>query len=466
MTQSRILGVDLTSDASDYCLQVPRLDQDVGDRLPAFTDEAVALQFAETHGAELRFVAAWGKWLTFDGVRWVIDDTLAAFDKVRGACREAAASCNESRQVSSLASAKTVAAVEKLAKADRRLAATTGMWDSDPWLLNTPTGVVDLRNGARRAHRPGDHMTKVTAVGAGGDCPTWRAFLRQITAGDADLQEFLQRVAGYALTGLTVEQALFFIFGNGANGKSVWLNTVSWIAGDYAKTAPIETFTVSTGDRHPTELAGLRGARLVSAVETEEGRRWAESRIKSLTGGDTVSARFMRQDFFEFTPQFKLLIAGNHKPGLRSVDEAIRRRFHLIPFSVTIPPEQRDAQLAEKLKAEGSGILQWAIDGCLKWQSTGLCPPAAVRDATDAYLEAEDALGAWMDECCYVAPNLFEHSSELFQSWKSWADAAGEYVGSAKKLSQNLENRGFQRQHTKRGTNFLGLRLKAKEPYG
>jgi putative DNA primase/helicase len=164
------------------------------------------------------------------------------------------------------------------------------------------------------------------------------------------------------------------------------------------------------------------GARLVTAVETEEGRRWAESKIKALTGGDQIAARFMRQDFFEFAPRFKLVIAGNHKPGLRSVDEAIRRRFHLVPFGVTIPPEDRDKDLANKLKVEWQGILQWMIEGCLKWQAEGLRRPQVVLDATSAYLEAEDAVAAWIEERCELGPNNWETSAKLFSSWKEWAE--------------------------------------------
>ncbi len=189
-----------------------------------------------------------------------------------------------------------------------------------------------------RAHSPLDYVTKMTAVAPRGDCPTFLAFLHRVMNGDQSLIAYLRRVLGYALTGVTNEHALFFAYGTGANGKSVLMSTTAGIMGDYHRTAPIETFTATHVDRHPTDLAMLRGARLVTATETEEGRRWAESRIKTLTGGDPVSARFMRQDFFEYTPAFKLVIAGNHKPGLRSVDEAIRRRFHLIPFGVTIPP--------------------------------------------------------------------------------------------------------------------------------
>src|SRR5262249_11639365 len=231
---------------------------------------------------------------------------------------------------------------------------------------------------------------------------------------------------------MTTEHALFFLYGTGANGKSVFIGTISRILGEYQKTAPIETFIASHSDRHPTELAGLRGARLVTAVETEEGRRWAESKIKALTGGDKISARFMRQDFFEYTPQFKLVIAGNHKPGLRSVDEAIRRRFNLIPFTVTIPPEERDPKLAEKLEPEWPGILQWMIDGCLEWQRIGLAPPKVVTEATDAYLESEDAVLAWIDECCESKPGAFEPRVKLWGSWAAWAEQNGEDARSAK----------------------------------
>jgi putative DNA primase/helicase len=238
--------------------------------------------------------------------------------------------------------------------------------------LNTPDGVIDLRTGDVRPHDPLDYMTKIAAVAPRGGCPLFLKFLDRITHGDAELIAYLRRVFGYALTGDVSEHALFFGHGTGANGKSVLLSTMAGMMGDYHKTAPIETFTATDSDRHPTDLAMLRGARLVTATETEEGRRWAESRIKTLTGGDPVAARFMRQDFFEYWPQFKLVIAGNHKPGLRSVDEAIRRRFHLIPFAVTIPPEERDAELAEKLKAERPGILQWLVEGCLEWQIEGL----------------------------------------------------------------------------------------------
>jgi putative DNA primase/helicase len=429
---------------------------------PAFSDEALALEFARRHEHGLRYVAAWSRWYRWTGQRWEADDTLGAFDLARAVCREAAQGCNKDASAKQLGAAKTVAGVVSLARADRRLAATVDQWDADPWLLNTPGGVVDLRTGEARPTTPSDHMTKITAVAPGGDCPLWRGFLDRVTAGDSALQGYLQRLVGYGLTGSTREHVLPFAHGSGGNGKGVFLGAIAGLMGDYAVTAPIETFAASSGDRHPTELAMLRGARLVTAQETEEGRRWAESRIKSLTGGDRITARFMRADFFEFDPQFTLLIAGNHKPGLRSVDEAIRRRFHLIPFTVTISRDERDERLPEKLKAEWSGILRWAIDGCLAWQRQGLNPPDTILAATSAYLDAQDALGAWLDECCDLDANATQPRSELFASWQAWAEKAREFVLPRARFFDALEARGFDPM-TRKGTRaYRGISLKQR----
>ena len=435
-------------------------------RPPEFSDEALALEFARRHAEGLRFVAAWGKWFIWTGTYWRADDTLRAFDLARAVCRGASALVppKQRKLAAAVAGAKTVAAVVTLARADRRLAATVDQWDADPWLLNTPDGTIDLRTGELTPHRRADYHTKITSVAPGDSYPGWLEFLDRIMGGDAELIKYLQRLVGYALTGSTREHALFFGHGTGANGKGVFINTVAGILGSYAVTAPMETFIASNTDRHPTDLAGLRGARLVTSQETEQGRRWAEAKIKTLTGGDRVSARFMRQDFFEFTPLFKLLIAGNHKPGLRGVDEAIRRRLHLIPFVVTIPEAERDKDLPEKLKAEWPGILRWAIDGCLEWQRVGLDPPTAVRQATEAYLAAEDAFAQWLDERCCYDPIYSERSGALFANFKAWAEAAGEYVGSHKRFSQNLEDRGFIRDRDEAGQRiFRGLALRPAE---
>ena len=322
---------------------------------------------------------------------------------------------------------------------------------------------IDLNTGAQYAPRRNDYMTHCTAAAPDGrgDCPQWRAFLDRITGGDVDLQAYLQRVIGYCLTGSTKEHALFFLYGTGANGKSVFLNTVVNIMGDYAITAPMEAFVEARGERHPTELAMLRGARLVVAVETEEGRRWNESRIKALTGGDAITARFMRGDFFQFTPAFKLIIAGNHKPHLRNVDEAIRRRLHLIPFSVTIPEAERDKNLQDKLKDEWPSILQWAIDGCIEWRRQGLNPPAAVVAATDEYVAAEDTFGYWLDETLEAADeSSFVTTSDLFAAWNAWAEKRGEFAGSMKRFAQMLQTRGYRAKRLARHRGFSGIRLR------
>lgn len=446
---------------------VGRHDEDEADRPPEYSDESIALKFTERHAGQLRYVSAWGRWLRYDGARWAPDETLAVFDLARGICRTAAAECNDQRTAPRIAAAQTVTAVERLARADRRHAATADQWDADPWLLNTPGGVVDLRTGNARPHAPTDHMTKITAAAPGGDCPLWRRFLDRITGGDADLCAFLQRMAGYSLTGITREHAMVFCYGTGSNGKGVFLNTLTAIWGDYAATATMETFTASPTDRHPTDLAMLRGARLVTAQETEEGRRWAEARIKAMTGGDPITARFMRQDFFTFVPTFKLLIAGNHKPALRGVDEAIRRRLHLIPFGVTIPAAERDKELPGKLKAEWGGILAWAIEGCLDWQRDGLTPPPAVASATDEYLAGEDSLGLWVTECCTTSGYGNEAGARLFSSWRTWAEAAGEQAGSQRRFTQALLARGFEQTRLHGGTRgFQGIYLRAEQPFG
>jgi putative DNA primase/helicase len=429
---------------------------------PEGSDDALALAMATKYANELRYVPAWGKWYVYGGGLWNRDDILRAWQCAKKVCRKAAADCrdNSGQTSKKIASAATIAAVERLARSDDRLVATVNQWDADPWVLNTPGGVIDLRTGDMRAHRVIDYCTKITSVAPGGDCPRFREFLKEITGGDNELEQFIGRMFGYALTGVTREHALFFCYGKGANGKSVLLGTISNLLGPYAQTAGIETFTASNSDRHPTDLAGLQGSRIVTATETEEGRQWAEARIKALTGGDKVSARFMRQDFFEYVPQFKLVIAGNHRPGLKAVDEAIRRRFHLVPFAVTIPKEKRDPNLTEKLKAEWPGILRWAIDGCLDWQAQGLNPPPAVTKATDAYLESEDALFNWLSERCLTSdPDAWEASSALFFDWQEWAKRSGEPARTQKRLSNDLEARGFRPHRRSNGRGFYGLQL-------
>ena len=306
---------------------------------------------------------------------------------------------------------------------------------------------INLMSGEQYPPRPKDYSTKCAPVQPGGDCPLWLSFLERVTGDDDELKSYLQRVAGYCLTGHTSEHALFFLHGNGANGKTVFTNTLAGIMGDYAITAPMEIFVESRFERHPTELAMLRGARLVIATETEEGRGWNESRIKAMTGGEKIQARFMRGNFFEYQPTFKIMIVGNHKPQIRNVDEAIRRRLHLIPFDITIPEAERDLNLSENLKDEWPGILAWAVQGCIYWRGIGLKPPEAVKAATDEYLAAEDSFAIWLDEETTPANDAaFELTQDLFAKWKAWAERSGEAVGSVKRFSENMKSRGFSKK--------------------
>ena len=421
--------------------------------LPPTAEEALALAFAARHAADLRHVARWGRWLSFDGVRWLFDDTLHAFDRARDICRETALECD--KPASAVASAKTVAAVERLAKADRRLAATAAQWDATPLLFNTSDSTVDLRNGTDRPPDPLDYITKQAVCAAAPDGtphPLWTAFLERVTDRDGELQAFLQRYVGYCCTGLTTEHKFVFAYGTGANGKGTFLNTVAKIFGDYATVADMNTFLATRYERHPADLAKLHGARLVIAQETYKGGQWDETKIKALTGGDKITARFMRQDYFDFQPTFKLFIVGNHKPRLNNVDEAMRRRLLLVPFTVEIPPAERDLDLPRKLEIEWPAILRWCLDGCLQWQRLGLSPPATVRDATDSYFKDQDTLQQWLDDCTRDGGQFaFTRSADLFSSWKIWCEDHNLKPGSEQTLSEALADKGHAKARDSKG---------------
>jgi putative DNA primase/helicase len=356
-------------------------------------------------------------------------------------------------------STKTVSAVEQLCRYDDVFKATADQWDGDPWLLNTPGGIVDLRTGTLRTARREDYCTKRTSVSpAEGEPALFMAFLRQIMGGDETVVSYLNRLFGYCLTGSTMEHVFAFFYGSGANGKGTLTGIIGDILNDYAQTAALETFIATNTPHHPTDVAGLRGSRLVVVPETEGGRHWAEAKLKTLTGGDRISARLMRQDFFEFTPQFKITISGNHKPNLRTVGEAIRRRLHLVPFEVTIPEGQRDPRLREKLKAEAPQILAWMIRGCLEYQRLGLCPPAKVREATEAYFEDQDSFASWIGDKCETGKGFLSFPNELYISWKSHAESAGEFPGTMKDFVSKLEARGFVRDRSHGKRFIVGIR--------
>jgi putative DNA primase/helicase len=430
------------------------------------TEDNAALEFVHRHCDELRYCHSTGAWFRWKVVYWEKDQTGIAFQWARELARKLAEDQDErKRYITNKTSFSS--GVERFAKGDPRIAVTIEYWDSDPWLLGTPGGTVDLRTGQLRESRHQDGITKCTLVAPDDTgCPKWLQFLKEAAGGDNELIQFLQQWCGYALTGITREHALVFVYGPGGNGKSVFLNIVIRILAAYSTTAAMDTFTASHNEKHPTDLAMLRGARLVTASETEDGRQWAESRIKQLTGGDRISARFMRQDFFEFLPQFKLTIVGNHKPVLRNVDEAARRRFLIVPFEQK--PAKPDRELEGKLLAEAPGILQWMIEGCLDWQKNGLVKPASVTAATEEYFSDQDLFEHWLSEECRCEPNnrhLFGSSNELFKSWREFALEAGHPPGTRQSFGDRMARHGFKYNRDRRSRYFVGVQLKPKASF-
>jgi putative DNA primase/helicase len=424
---------------------------------------AVALRFAELYAGTLRYCHDTGSWFKFDGNIWCQNRVGLAFRWAHELAREMSEGKEEKMRVTA-GKASFAGGVERIAQRNEAFATTIDFWDCDPFLLGTPKGTVDLKTGKLRASRPEDGVTKSTSVAPAefADCPLWLRFLEQTTGCDVEMIRFLQQWCGYSLSGDIREHALVFVFGAGGNGKSVFVNVVTAILASYATVAAMDVFISSRGERHPTDLAMLRGARLVTASETEEGRPWAESRIKQLTGGDAITARFMRQDFFTFKPSFKLTIIGNHKPSLHSVDDAQRRRFNMVPF--TRKPNNPDRRLEEKLRAEWPAILRWMIDGCLDWQANGLVRPSSVVDATSQYFADQDLMAHWIEEACDAEPgntHKSDTSAVLFQSWTAFAVRSGEKPGTKRTFADAMERRGFE---NRRGTGgireYRGIRIK------
>ena len=314
-------------------------------RATEVSEHSVALDFTERYRDSMRFCPELSSWYQWDEVRWRPDRLARAFHYAR----ELAGSASATKIARKAGFAR---GVEAFCRADPAHAVEASYWDSDDMLLGTPTGTVDLK--ARRILKadPEHRITKLTAVGRGkvDECPRWLQFLDESTGGDTELVGFLQRWAGYCLTGSTKEQALVFIYGKGGTGKSVFLSVLSGVLGDYSTTAAMDVLTASKYDRHSTEIAQLAGARLVTASETDEGRSWDEAKVKTLTGSDRISARFMRENLFEFQPAFKLMLSGNSLPNLRDCGAAMRRRFRVVPFDKT--PKLPDLDLSSKLRQE------------------------------------------------------------------------------------------------------------------
>ena len=473
------LADPLPSGVTHADLQQMLDDAPVWESVSGTSHDELTIGFVERHRHDLRYIAKWGIWVILGPHGWVEDEKRKAFDLARAFARDVAMAGVPLREVKAVRSAPTRAAILSMAQDDDAFVTTVDEWDADLRALNTPDGIIDLTTGVMREREPDDYVLKCTAVSPSdtADCPKWLAFLDRVTARDKEFQTYLQRICGYALTGLTVEHAMFFIYGTGQNGKGVFLRTFRGVLGKYAKNAGMETFTAQRNEQHTQEIAGLLGARLVTAQEPEEGGRWNEFRIKTMTGGDPITAHFMRENNFTYDPHFKLFIAGNHKPSLRSVDIAIRRRFNMIPFAVTIPQTERNEYLDEELKDEWPGILKWMIEGCLEWQRIGLAPPKVVTAATEEYFEAEDTFSQWLSEKCVVAgekeypddtncrplpPDYFTSTTALFKEWDDWTVVNKFWAGSVKGFVHKMRDRKFEHVPGRQG-GFLGVKIFGKE---
>jgi putative DNA primase/helicase len=438
----------------------------------AKTDSGNAERFVAEHGQSLRYCHVIKKWYLWNGIRWVKDDTGGVYrlakQTVRGIPTQAVKLADDEQWLSltkhalQSESQSRINAMLSLAQNEAGIPLRLTDLDSDPMLLNVQNGTIDLRTGHLPEHRRGDLITKLAPVlyDTNSECPLWLHFLDEITAGNIELMEYLQRSVGYTLTGKTDEHALFLLYGTGANGKTTFLEVLRHILGDYAQTADFSSFIASKHSSGPrNDLAKLHGARLVTATESEDGIRLAESVVKQITGGDTITARLLYSEFFEFIPQLKLWLGTNHKPDIRGTDEGTWRRIRLVPFTVCIPNEKRDRKLGEKLKAESPGILKWALDGLAQYQQNGLQEPNSVSKATAEYRDDQDLLRQFLNSCCVIIPHAKVQARVLYIKYKSWATETGEPIMNERQFSKALAEHGFAKVRHAAGTLWKGIRL-------
>lgn len=442
------------------------------------TDRANSRRFLKQFRDRVRFCHAWGVWLIWDGMRWRIDNdgavmrlAMAVADSVWFDARDFLTKDVVDFAVSTSGVGK-LSAMLKLASADVPI--SVDELDANPWLLNCPNGSLDLRTGELRPHRREDNLTKLcpTNFNHEADSYGWDRFLEGVFGGHSPTIELLQRLAGYFITGDVSEQILPIPWGVGSNGKTTFLTALQEAIGpDYTMAAPASLLTVKKNEAHPTELADLFGMRFVVASETEDGGRLAESLVKSLTGGDKIRARRMRENFWQFSPTHKLILCTNHKPKVRGADHGIWRRLVLIPFlkqfwnpdkGETGPDElKQDKGLPAKLKAESEGILAWAVRGCLDWQRGGLRIPESVRAATAEYRSEQDALGRFVSECCLTGQAYRVKFSTLFDALEKWCNDGGDNLPNRRFVGSWLKDNGFK-EHANNGRWYLGIAIKAE----
>ncbi|MDQ3302271.1 MAG: phage/plasmid primase, P4 family [Actinomycetota bacterium] len=417
------------------------------------TDTGNAERLIDQHGDDLRYVHPWGKWLVWDGTRWRPDVSgeieRRARETVRAIYAEAESADGKDERK---AIARHAAGSESRSRIDAMIALARSMvpvapddLDADPWLLNATDGTIDLRTGERRDHRREDLITKATPVEYDPDAqaPRFARFLREIFGGDEDMSAFVQRFAGYSLTGSTRERAVAILHGRGKNGKSTLIELLQEAMGDYAATTETETILAKRYQGVGNDVAALKGARFVATAEVEKGRRLAESKVKQLTGNDTVTARFLYSEPFSFKPEFKLWLSTNSKPEIHGTDDAIWDRIRLIPFTQRFEGGDADAKLPEKLRDELAGVLAWAVRGCLDWQRDGLGEPDKVRAATERYRTEQDTLAAFFEDRCVIHPEAEIPATRLYKAYQEWCAGSGEADESQRRFGGRLRERGF-----------------------
>ena len=441
------------------------------------TDLGNARRLVALHGADLRYCFPWSRWIVWGGTRWSADDSGEVHRRAKSTVAtiygEASRSTDEDARKAIAKHAMRTEASQKLqamialARSELGIPVLPKDLDTHRWLLNLQNGTLNLRTATLQPHSQANMITKLAPVeyDPSARCPLWLAFLDRIMGGKEALIGFLQRAIGYALTGDVSERALFILYGTGANGKTTFLNVVSALLGeDYAQQTPTETLLVKRfGSAIPNDVARLRGARLITAQETAEGRRLAESLVKQMTGGDKLTARFLRAEFFEFRPEFKIFLATNHKPVIRGTDKAIWDRIRLIPFNVTIPEHEQDKHLAEKLEAELPGILCWALDGCSAWQRDGLGAPQEVKQATASYREEMDVIADFLKDCCVMTPNAVATKGESYVAYTKWCEGAGERALAKRVFGKRIRERGIREDKTGKGHVWCGIGLLGAE---
>lgn len=415
---------------------------------PEYSQVALAMDWTATSGLDWRYTAAWNAWFQWDKIRWRMDDKRRvnheAKNRVVQVCKMADKNELPENQQRSICSREFINSMLCLASSDPYHAMGAGEWDHDDYLLGTPGGTVDLRTGKIRPSDRKDNITRRTRVApAEGETPVFDMAITRATGGNDELLNHYRKWFGYILTGDTKEEAFLFIHGPGGSGKSKLINAIKEILGDYAATADMGAFIDHKNPQHTENLARLQNVRMVCATETEEGSRWNESLIKKLTGRETITARFMAKNSFEYEPKFKIVFGGNHKPGLKSVGFEMQRRIHLMEFPASIPKDQQILDLPQKMALEYPAILHKMIQWCLLWQREGLNKPMTVEVSTQEYLDAEDTLGKWITARCDIEDHAKIPVTQAYKGYKLFTEAAGEYVVSQKRFTSQLEVKGY-----------------------